>query len=224
MLDVGMTTTNVLVLGGTGLAQEIALACGRRARVLGPVASMADVVEVLSSLPVDLLVADVDMSTGIHALRRLQAKAPGLRTLAVTDAASGDLVGDALGSGAVGVLVRGGSRGETAAAVRLAAAGELVLSDTILRTAVASLDDRREGTRTSLLATLTDRERQILASLGQGTSVAEIAVTLDVSSATVRAHVKAILRKLGVHSTVEAVRILLRAGVADGAPPVAVGA
>jgi DNA-binding NarL/FixJ family response regulator len=66
----------------------------------------------------------------------------------------------------------------------------------------------------ALLATLTGREREVLAALAQGVTMSGIAIELGISRATVQTHVKNILGKLEVHSQVEAVGAAWRAGLA----------
>lgn len=68
-----------------------------------------------------------------------------------------------------------------------------------------------------LLARLTPRERQVLAHLMTGEHHAEIARSLEVSTHTIRCHVKQMLMKLQVHSTVEAALLGARAGLRPSA-------
>jgi DNA-binding CsgD family transcriptional regulator len=60
---------------------------------------------------------------------------------------------------------------------------------------------------------LTAREHEVLAMLGDGHSAGEIASLLGVSIATVRNHIRAILRKLGCHSQLAAVAESRRRGL-----------
>jgi len=60
------------------------------------------------------------------------------------------------------------------------------------------------------LILLTPREIQVLEAITDGHSTAKIASLLGISSATVRSHVKSLLAKLGLHSRVEAVSLILR--------------
>lgn len=69
------------------------------------------------------------------------------------------------------------------------------------------------------LATLTSRERQVLDALADGMSRTEIARHLSLSVNTVRTHVQHLLRRLGVHTTLEAVSVVLRER-AGARPPV----
>lgn len=68
------------------------------------------------------------------------------------------------------------------------------------------------GADTDLLRFLTTRERQVLDGLAAGASTAELAALLGLSMSTVRSYVKAVLSKLGVHSRLEAVILLLKVG------------
>jgi DNA-binding NarL/FixJ family response regulator len=63
---------------------------------------------------------------------------------------------------------------------------------------------------------LTPREMEVLEAITDGLSTAKIASLLGISSATVRSHVKSLLAKLGLHSRVEAVSLILRS---DGGSP-----
>src|SRR4051794_7499131 len=68
------------------------------------------------------------------------------------------------------------------------------------------------------LSTLTAREREVLALVAEGQSQKQIATALGISVKTVGAHVQNLLSKLGLHSRVEAVALVVRAGAAS--PPV----
>jgi DNA-binding NarL/FixJ family response regulator len=63
---------------------------------------------------------------------------------------------------------------------------------------------------------LTPREIEVLEAISDGLSTAKIASLLGISSATVRSHVKSLLAKLGLHSRVEAVSLVLRSD--EGSP------
>jgi DNA-binding NarL/FixJ family response regulator len=75
----------------------------------------------------------------------------------------------------------------------------------VLRLLVEKQDDRRD--RDDLLATLTQRERDILLQLIEGVSRKEVAERLQLSANTVRTHLRSLMSKLGVHSTLEAVAL-----------------
>jgi two-component system NarL family response regulator len=67
------------------------------------------------------------------------------------------------------------------------------------------------------LARLTPREREVLGYLAEGIDRWEVAERMQLSAATVRSHVQNLLRKLGVHSTLEAVAVARQAEFKPGA-------
>lgn len=116
--------------------------------------------------------------------------------------------------------------------LRVVADGHTVYPSVVLGAVLRRFADdlRDSNTGSGPLATLGDREQDVLACLVEGWSSREIAVHLDVASNTVRTHTNRIFRKLGVHSRLEAVRIARQCGFelctsgrgsqlgADGAP------
>jgi DNA-binding NarL/FixJ family response regulator len=75
------------------------------------------------------------------------------------------------------------------------------------------------GADTDPLRFLTPRERQVLDGLAAGASTPDLAARLGLSTSTVRSYVKAVLSKLGVHSRLEAVVLLLESGKAEERAP-----
>jgi DNA-binding NarL/FixJ family response regulator len=123
-----------------------------------------------------------------------------------------------LAAGACGVLPRDRSAMGLVSVFRRAAGGELVLPVEDLSPIVDRLRNARiKRMQHDRLATLTDRERQVLAAFAAGASTTAIAVDLGISPSTVQTHVKNILGKLGVHSKVEALGTAWRGGIAVGA-------
>jgi DNA-binding NarL/FixJ family response regulator len=84
------------------------------------------------------------------------------------------------------------------------------LVDRTRRASTATADLRR-------LSTLTERERQVLALIAEGSSQKQIATALRISVKTVGSHVQNLLSKLGLHTRVEAVALAIRAGQANSA-------
>lgn len=113
-----------------------------------------------------------------------------------------------LKSGAVGVLGSDASHDDLHAAVEAVRAGELFLSQAILREFVAVVADavrRERRTSDGLLDTLSQRESDVLDCLTQGMSNAEIAGSLRISQATVKLHLAKIMTKWGVRDRVQVV-------------------
>jgi DNA-binding NarL/FixJ family response regulator len=199
------------------LTQDLLSALHRRAGldVVGPVADVADAIQVLAETPVDLVLVDLDRPDEqsvamIAALRN----ATETRVMAATRHVASPFVELALAAGACGVLPTEREPSLLVAAFRRALAGELVLPVAELPSLVDRLwQARARRSDHALLATLTVREREILGALADGATTSELAMELGISPATVQTHVKNVLCKLGVHSKVEAVGAAWRAGL-----------
>jgi DNA-binding NarL/FixJ family response regulator len=115
----------------------------------------------------------------------------------------------ALRAGAAGVLARSADADELLAAVAAIRAG-LVVLDPAVRDAPAPVG--RAGV-TLAAEPLTEREREVLGMLARGLSNRRIAERLAISENTVKAHVAAILAKLGAATRTEAVTLGVRLGL-----------
>ena len=158
----------------------------------------------------DICLLDIRMSgSGIAATREITARLPGAKVVIVTVSLDEDDLFNALRAGAVGYLLKGMDP------VRLPHALKDVLEggSAIPRPLVARLvsEFRDHGPRRRVVHEaghdLTSREWQVLELLRQRRTTAQIAERLFVSPATVRSHVAAVMRKLGV-SDREALRNL----------------
>jgi two-component system, NarL family, response regulator DevR len=114
---------------------------------------------------------------------------------------------EAIEAGASGYLLKSVSGAEIVESIRAAAVGETLIPAGTIATALA--ERRRVASersrQTELLASLTEREREILALMVDGTDNRAIAESLHISYATVRTHVRSILAKLDAHSQLDAV-------------------
>jgi DNA-binding NarL/FixJ family response regulator len=204
----------VLVLEqGSRLTHDLTVACRRSGVfVLGPVRDIAEAQAAAVEMSVDVLVVDL-AGPSVTMLREAADTLGGVRVLAATDELDPEVGASVIAAGGTGLLSPSGSIAMTVDSLRRAAAGELVLPDTHL-TALVDLVriqrlDRGDGSK---LASLTRREREVLALLADGRTTGEVAVALSISVMTVQSHVKNVLAKLGVHSKVEAIRSAWRAG------------
>ena len=135
------------------------------------------------------------------------------RLLASSAAGDPETATIALAAGACGILPPQRDRTLVEVFFR-AVAGELVLPAEDLPQLVDRVRTGHVGpSGPERLAALTRREQQILAALTEGRATAELAVDLGISPLTVQSHVKNILSKLGVHTKVDAVRLVWRHGL-----------
>jgi DNA-binding NarL/FixJ family response regulator len=157
----------------------------------------------------DVVVMDIRMPEldGITATRRiLDARTAGA-VLMITTFDDEEYLLDSARAGASGFLLKDAGADVLAAAVRSAVRGDALIDPAMTR---GLLQRRIESTRvadpatSAQLATLTDRERDVLAALVDGLSNLEIAGRLFMSEGTVKAHVSSILAKSGSRSRVGA--------------------
>lgn len=172
--------------------------------------------------PPDVILMDIRMPglDGIEAVRQI-AGAPettATRVVMLTTFETDDNVFAALRAGAAGFLVKDTDLTDLLRAVRVAATGESLLSPSVTRRVIESLQTGRPaGARAPhpLLASLTDREKEVLALIGEGSNNAEIAERLVVSPATARTHVSRIMIKLGARDRAQLVVIAYQSGLVN---------
>jgi DNA-binding NarL/FixJ family response regulator len=148
---------------------------------------------------------------GIEATRRIRDAAPDAKVVLLTGVERPDAIAEALSAGACGYVPKSRAVDEVLDVVRRAAAGEIVMPASDL----ASVLEQLRGTLDEHgFARLTPRETQVLQALAAGETAVQIAASLGIKTLTVHSHVKSILAKLGVHSTIEAVTLAWRQGLA----------
>ena len=164
----------------------------------------------------DVILLDMRMPEmdGMEVLRQLRLK--GFRNPVVmltTSSDERDLV-ESLRSGAQGYLLKDMEPDQLVAALRDIVAGKTVVAPDLAPVLARVVQgDSIVPAEEDLFARLTPRENEILALLAEGQSNKVIARNLGISDGTVKLHVKSILRKLGVHSRVEAAVMAVEKGI-----------
>jgi two-component system nitrate/nitrite response regulator NarL len=158
----------------------------------------------------DICLLDIRMSgSGIAATREITARLPGAKVVIVTVSLDEDDLFNALRAGAAGYLLKGMDPVRLPHALMDVVEGGSAIPRPLVARLVAEFRDHGPRRRVVHEAgyNLTSREWQVLELLRQGRTTAQIAERLFVSPATVRSHVAAVMRKLGV-SDREALRNL----------------
>ena len=152
----------------------------------------------------DIRMAEMDGITATAALRRLE-QAP--QVIVLTTFQADEQVMSALRAGASGFLVKDTPPADIIRAVRVVASGEAIISPSVTRTLLAHFAEGEASDRhraaAQRLATLTDREREVALAVGSGASNADVAASLYMSEATVKAHVSRLFAKLDVTNRVQ---------------------
>ena len=160
----------------------------------------------------DLVMPGVD---GLEAIGRIRAAEPGARILVLTSFASADQVLPALRAGAAGYLLKDAAPAEVEAAIRAVHRGEGLLDPAVTATVLAEMarPSAGSGDVDAGYASLTPREREVLALLGRGLTNAAIARELFVAEKTVKTHVSSILAKLRLADRTQAALYAARLGL-----------
>ena len=153
----------------------------------------------------DALILDLNMpdTDGINLMQELKGEGFGMPILILTVSEAEEDLARALRGGANGYLLKSMEPDEVVDAVQRAVKGETVVAPAMTAKLVRLLDTKTSPSG-SLLDTLTQREREILAHLAKGESNKAIARELEISYDTVKLHVRHILAKLNLSSRVEA--------------------
>lgn len=177
----------------------------------------AGIRRVAECLP-DVVLLDMRMPdrSGVDALRELRAAHPRMPIAMLTTSAEERDVVESLQGGAQGYLLKDMEPDALIAALGEIVRGRIVVAPElagVLARAVQGDSRVEEGDGCGL--DLTPREHQILCHLVEGQSNKTIGKRLGIADGTVKLHVKAILRKLDVHSRVEAAVIAVERGLCE---------
>ena len=208
-----MSDLRVLIVDDERLFAElmrVALSKSEGIEVIGVVHDVASVVKLAAALRPTVVLSDYHLpdGTGGDVARALRRAAPDVSVVVLTGDPSEAVLSDVARSGAVGHLTKSANLDEVVTAVRTAASGEILFAPSELQRLLVTDPETRE-----LEESLTARELEVLRCLASGISTGAGAELLGISPATLRAHVQAILRKLGAHSRLEAVAEAARLGL-----------
>ncbi|MEU1628521.1 response regulator transcription factor [Streptomyces sp. NPDC020096] len=187
--------------------------------VVAEAANGREAVESARRHVVDIALLDIQMPLldGLAALAELSRTTPDVRVLMLTTFGERENVLRALRQGGAGFLLKDSAPGELIGAVRATAAGQAYLSPVATRHVADSLAagpaaSRSEEARRRVSA-LSEREREVLALLGEGLSNADAGRRIHMSEATVKTYVSRILAKLDCENRVQAALLARDAGL-----------
>lgn len=201
--------------------------------VVGEAGDGAEALDLAESLRPDIVLLDIGMPglDGLAALRQMRQRAPMTRVLILTMHADEGFLRAALAEGAAGYVLKRTAEGDLLAAIRAVARGEAFLDPALTRALIDGYLNRvaaagepfglepsrmkpgRPEAGGSDYDGLTAREVEVLRSIAQGYTNAEIAERLVISVKTVETHKAHIMEKLGRRSRVELVRYAMEKGL-----------
>lgn len=183
--------------------------------VVGEAADGAMAVQLTGELHPQVVVMDLRMPgmDGLTAIDQIRARWPAVALVILTTYNEDDLMMRGLRAGASGYLLKDTNRQTLFATLRAAARGEVLLKPDVLARVLSQQPTAGRATKTvDQGIALTDREQEVLQAVAQGERSKEIALRLQISERTVKAHLASIYNKLGVDSRAAAIALAAQRG------------
>ncbi|OII60676.1 DNA-binding response regulator [Streptomyces sp. CC53] len=181
--------------------------------VVGEAATAEQALVRVPALRPQVAVLDVRLpdGDGVSVCRELRSRMPELACLMLTSFDDEEALLDAIMAGASGYVLKQISGTDLVNAVRTVASGQSMLDPGATARVMARLRGGREEAQPDGLTGLTDREREILALVGEGLTNREIGKRLYLAEKTVKNNISRLLAKLGVERRVQAAVIATQA-------------
>ena len=170
--------------------------------VVGEARNGREAVELAGTLRPDVVIMDLMMPemSGGEATKAIHAAHPGIKIVILTTYGTSAELATAVTNGAVGVLLKDKVEMDLLNTIRFVVEGNQVIPTRLL----AQIEEDKA------MGKLTDRQMEILASVAEGQSNADIAKQFGLSEITVKKHLSAIFERLGVANRSEAVALAFR--------------
>ncbi|MGW7566108.1 response regulator [Streptomyces tendae] len=149
---------------------------------------------------------------GVSVCRELRSRMPELACLMLTSFDDEEALLDSIMAGAAGYVLKQIQGSDLVTAVRTVAAGQSLLDPSAATRLMARLrGEQAKEEEPDALPGLTDREREILALIGEGLTNRQIGQRLYLAEKTVKNHISRLLAKLGVERRIQAAVIATQA-------------
>lgn len=178
------------------------IACEEDMTIVGEAKNGQQAVELAYALKPDIVIMDLMMPelSGAAATKLIHDAYPEIKIMVLTSYATSKEMSDAITNGAVGALMKDTAANDLVKAIRTIAAGERIIPERL----------QRQADEDNVAPNLTDRHLEILTSIAQGHSNADIAKRFGVSEITIKKNLSQIFERLGVANRSEAVALALR--------------
>jgi DNA-binding NarL/FixJ family response regulator len=215
--DVATLTRVLLVEDQRTLAEALMIALDTQPDLecVGAARTTEEALSLTATRCPDVVLMDIHLPgcDGIDGTRRIKALRPAVRVFILTADATPEQFANATKAGATGFLAKDGPFPDVLAAIRTR--GRAMVTGGTFAALTADLRRRafEQVERAENWACLTEREKEVLALMGEGLGSQAIAERLEMSRHTALSHVKRILAKLKVHSRRDAVVVATRTGL-----------
>ncbi|HEX9988041.1 MAG TPA: response regulator transcription factor [Chloroflexia bacterium] len=165
----------------------------------------------------DVLLVDyhMPMMTGLEVIQGLKAEGKNTTVVVLTADTDEAIMAEAIAAGAAGYITKQQALNEVVQAVRTASEGEPVVPPFMIPRILSHFhrQQQKEQQAQMLREKLSAREIEILEQLAKGHSNEEISENFVLSPNTVRTHIQNIIKKMGVHSKLQATTLALQLGI-----------
>ncbi|MCO6414131.1 MAG: response regulator transcription factor [Thiogranum sp.] len=168
--------------------------------VCGEAASVQEAIKLLDSCTPAVAIVDISLAdgSGLELIRRMHARAPGIRILVASMHDESLFAERALRAGATGYINKQEAAAKVIEALRQVLRGKIYLSQKMTEVLLRNATGVRERQTTSSIESLSNRELEVFELIGRGLSTCKIAEKLHLSIKTIETHRANIKKKLGL--------------------------
>ena len=196
------------------------IASSRQYEVVGEAGTGQEAIDLVRQLSPDLILLDVSLpdGSGLELIGDLTRCCKKSRILIVSMHAKIDYIVKAFQAGAIGYLAKGSAAEKLLQGMEHVLRGDYFMDTSVSQQVVkklVGLAPKEALTTGSNYDALTAREQEVMVLLAEGLSVSQAAEKLFISPKTIENHRSNIMRKLGIHKTIDLVRTAARLGLID---------
>jgi len=172
-------------------------------------------VQLAESLHPDIIVLDMMMPllNGLEVLRQLAKRLSNTRIIILSMQSADPYVTQALKEGAAGYVLKDSAPDELVKAIRQVLSGQRYLSPQLNERLINNFIQKADDDTLDPLASLTDREREVLQMTAEGLTSIEIGEHLSLSPRTIESHRQNIMNKLGIDNHIDLIRFAIKHGI-----------
>jgi len=183
--------------------------------VIGEASDGLEAIKLAETMQPDLLICDMNMGAmnGLEVTKRVTKMFPQIKIIILSMFGDDSYVIEALRAGAIAYVLKGSTSTDLLQAIKDAIDGKHHLSETLSERAVNNYIQKVASPSSEPFDTLSMREREVMQMVVQGMTSAEIGKKLFISPRTVDIHRANLMRKLGLRTRTDLVKIAQRQGI-----------
>lgn len=188
--------------------------------VVGGAENGRETVRLACELKPDVIVMDITMPdlNGMEATRQIKKRIPDTKVLCLSMHSDRRYVLDMFRAGVSGYLLKNCAFKELSQAIHIVAMNQIYISPQIAHIIVDESIARQPPVTSSVYSILTPREREVLQLIAEGKNTKQMALKMHLSTKTIEAHRRRLMRKLNIHSVAELTKYAVGEGLTSPEP------